>query len=203
MVNVVLDRLPGDYCETVVACLPQQQLTSIKFGLCSEMDMTQLLLPCSQLEELEIGKDCQMVMTPTALEPGDVFLPNLKNLRVTSCCLGQGSSLFETARPLLNRVELNCVHFDIQEVGDQRWEDLPDLWPNLEYLTLHRVQGLTAAKLIHILSRLTRLKVARLPKDVLQPVEQKLLLTRFQFLKFFNGNSSTECCYQLQVEEEQ
>ena len=95
------------------------------------------LVHCKKLEELCIWNCKGIVKTgvKTLSLQAKEFLPRLKKLS-TSCCLRQGSRLFEVERPALSNVDLQCSHFGISSATDCNLCDLPQLWPNLKELNL-------------------------------------------------------------------
>ena len=141
------------YCEAVLAALGHL-LLSVTWE--NENDLS-LLIPCTQLEELEIKsfKEPKKILTD--------FLPNLKKLVVNGGCLGAFMRTFETFRPSLTHVRLNCAHFG-KNGSLFKWEDLPLLWPNLENFSLEKhSKSLPLYKVRDIFTQFRHLKSLNLP----------------------------------------
>ena len=122
----------------------------------------------------DISWPSSFISLPTDLH----FLPKLKTLS-SRCCFGPCSSLLKTIpRPSLTHLSLYCSHFGIPEsiTGQVKtWQDVPDLFPNLQLLSLNRADGLTLEKLLEIVPRLASLRHLELPKDLLNSEEQQQL----------------------------
>jgi hypothetical protein len=67
---------------------------------------------------------------------GNTFLPNLKELKISSTCLDYWSRLFECHRPSLTKLKLSCFHIGLSSMSPFNWSDAPVLWPNLKELGL-------------------------------------------------------------------
>ena len=145
----------------------KDQLLSISWD--NDNDLA-ILAPCTKLEELEI-RDGEG--DPTPVEP-EYFLPNLKKL-VVDRCLGDFSRAFESARPTLTEVHLNCCHFglacysgsgpsgDEWELVSKEWEEVANMWPNIEDFTfIHENEELTFLKVRDVFPRLNKLKSLKL-----------------------------------------
>ena len=131
------------------------------------------LIPCVNLENLLI--DCRIAVTETeGLIRPDVFLPNLKKLQVESCLNSLSRRLMETPRPSLKQLSLTCAHFGIQAASGIQWEDVPDLWPNIQELSFRSSQGLTMDTLCDIIPRFNDLQKLKFPfKMFRQPSEEE------------------------------
>jgi len=139
---------------------------NMEFEVCN-INLLDLVL-CTNLEVLDFGFGCELDSTPeSALDQinqgGTMFLPNLKELTV-GCCMGKSSRLIETIRPSLTKVDLLCCHLENPLVDDlSNWEDLPDLWPNIQELGMETAYGLTMDMLRRIVPRLKSIQVFSLP----------------------------------------
>lgn len=144
--------LSPEYCKAVVAGLGAQ-LRSVKWQ--SHIDLS-VLAPCTGLEELEINSLFKITSMPIL---NGEFLPNLRKLS-SNQCLNEFGPTFETFRPSLTEVRLHCAHFGCdQQVSGCNWEDLPQLWPNLEHFTLMQYnEDLTSSKASQIFPQLKKLK---------------------------------------------
>ena len=143
------------------------QLESLEFNYCTDIDMKEVLL-CCKLESLIIDSRCKLLMEPGSppidCGPPSSFLPCLKKLQ-SAICLGQFSCLFESERPLLNDVNLCCLHFGIARTTESvGWKDLPKMWPNLEVLNVVST-GLSLPNLLNLAPQFKSLKRIRIKKD--------------------------------------
>jgi hypothetical protein len=160
--TVTFDDLSPEYCEAVAAGLGAQ-LLSVIWNNCNDLS---LLAPCTRLEELEIRSVDEETMTHYL---NGEFLPNLRKLSTYHCCLRQFGRTFETVRPSLTEVRLDCAHFGCdQQVSVCNWEDLPRLWPNLEHFSFIQYnEHLTMNSARHIFPQLKKLKSVNLPIETM------------------------------------
>ena len=152
--------LSPEYCEALVAALGDQ-LLSVTWKTDNDLS---LLAPCAHLEELIVKSVSDTPMrTPFLTEN---FLPGLEKL-ITNRCLFSFGRTFETVRPSLTQVQLNCAHFDCDEVSVCKWEDLPHLWPNLQHFSLYQHnQYLELDDMCKIFPHLKKLKSLVLPIEI-------------------------------------
>ena len=162
--------VPTEYRRSLLNHLGHQ-LTLLYFLWCSNIDPIAELLPCTQLDNL-IFKDSSFIPRPSlhhCVSDADnhQFLPNLEKLTTSSTCLGDWSSLFECPRPLLTHLILSCSHIGIESKSPLfDWHNIPEMWPNLQYLAILNTLNLTLDKLKGILILLNKLKEAHLPSKI-------------------------------------
>ena len=168
---MTFDRVPREFTRAVLSSLGDQ-LQKVKFRDQSQIDPFQLL-QFPQLEKLIIGAYCEVnPLTPGNPLDFDCFLPKIEEI-YSGSCFGPWSFLFEMGtKSSLTRLDLMCSHFGNPEsLLHMQWEDIPDLWPNLQKLRLLRVEGLTLEKLLDIIPRLPFLEELLLPNNLLKPEE--------------------------------
>lgn len=108
------------------------------------------------------------------------FLPRLREF-VIDVCLGNWSHLFETSRPTMKYLSINCVHFGITGGSDNSWDDVPSLWPKLEELRLwYPSKSLTFDKMCQVIPQMTFLSYVRLPYGTLQSDEEEVASNDFE-----------------------
>ena len=172
-----LNGIPAEYRKFIVTSNigPRLKFLSLSYEE-RNPDLMADLAPCTALERLFIHKiKGQKKMPPAATQFITEHLPNLREL-TTFCCLGQSSRLFEVAIPSLRSLQLNCAHFGIVVGSDEKWKDLPRLYPNLEALVLRRpCEKLTLNTLHFIAKHLPKLNYVSLPRAMLQSDEDKLM----------------------------
>ena len=131
MAQIDFQEVPALYRQAVLLSCTGRQLLNINFFICTGIDITLEVLPCSQLQEFSIAYDCTLGSSPIdpTLQP-DRFLSNLKKMCI-SVCLGKESPFFHLKLPSLTELSLNCCHLDVPSKLPLRWTDVPNLWPNL------------------------------------------------------------------------
>ena len=103
----------------------------------------------------------------------------MKLILITSFCLGLSiwpfvlalagtevsRRLLESTRMRFTHLDLwDCAHFGLQGVCEIPWNNVPELWPQLEKLTLHYPHVLTLDTLAAIIIRFKHLKTSRIPR---------------------------------------
>ena len=186
------------------------KLMKLKFRNDSTIDPYQLFF-CPQLESLVIGSYCNIwPLSPAELPTGLPFLPNLQKLTSTSC-FGPWSALIELMpKPSITHLNLYCSHFGIPESitgAIKSWKDGPDLFPNLQILSLYRADGLSLGELLDIVPRLTSLQELEIPKDLLNAEELQLLRDESSSISIGFANPrgldiyNKNCCYLVPEED--
>ena len=149
-------------------------------------------MPFDCLESLILSEGCGMatidsLRTLSALSVP--FLPILNRLVVSGTCLGDWSRLFECNRPSLNTLFLSCSHIGIASKSPFNWEDIPNLWPNLQCLHLDKTTGLTVNKLRDIIPLFHHLAALSLPDRMIESPEDRqraFLLSMFLRYRLFS-----------------
>ena len=163
--------LSAEYCKAIVASLGSQLLSINWKDKVDDVDFA-LLGPCTQLEELEIHATVNCSRLNNKFIVIEDFLPKLKKL-VSECCLVTYMLAFESVRPTLTEVRLNCAHFGACYDDDDddahplcEWEDVPNRWPNLENFSLEKYNkrlSLNLNEMRDIFPRFKNLKSLILP----------------------------------------
>lgn len=152
-------KVPSEYREVFLASFGHQ-LSSIKLAKCYQFDPA-AFARFTKLEELEV--EFNVKAPPLTSRTANNFLPNLRKL-VVNRCLCSFSPTFETFRPSLTEVRLVCAHFGNGDVSSFNWEDLPQLWPNLEHFSfIHRSNSLTLDQVREIFPQFKKLNSLCLP----------------------------------------
>ena len=141
---VKFNEVPPDYRRAILSVLGHQ-LKSLEFASFSiEIDITNELLPYSQLQELFILSLCSFLPpVPTDEFPSaSAFLPNLNTLKSYSS-LEDWSPLFECYTPTLTTLRLMFTQLNIPSRSQFNWIDVPKLWPNVRKLRIHRAEDLS------------------------------------------------------------
>lgn len=169
-----LEGIDAGYCRALLTTYGDRFLR-IQFHV-SSFNLLHLV-PCTKLQVLSFDHSCSLITPESAVQDinKDVtnFLPNLQKL-AAGCCLGKSSRLFETRRPSLTKVDLLCCHLENPLVHDlSSWDDLPNLWPNIEELKITTVHGLTLDKLRRFVPLLESIKFLSLsaPSKEVMPTE--------------------------------
>jgi hypothetical protein len=133
--NVKFYDVSAAYRQAVLSVIGSRLLV-LYFFHCDNIDVASELFPCSKLEDLFINASSTVspITTESAIA-AERFLPDIKILFLTSCSPDL-QRLFETPRPSLTTLILNCIHFGIQKASSCHWTDLPQLWPNLKSLVI-------------------------------------------------------------------
>ena len=212
--KVTFNELSPEFTRTALSSLGGQ-LQKLKFRNNSTIDPYQLFF-CPLVQNLVIGSYCNVwSLSPADLPTGLPFLPILGSMNSTSC-FGPWSALIEIMpKTSLTHLSLYCSHFGIPESitgAIKSWKDVPDLFPNLQVLSLYRADGLTLEILLDVIPRLTSLQLLELPKDLLNLEELQQLKKElncgessisFDFanprgISLYNKN----CCYLIPEEED-
>ena len=182
--EIIFYKISDEYRKVVLNCIDADQIHTMKFVNCKDIDPITELLPCTSLEKLAIWNSGFLPFddaSASALRdsPEDQtnysqFLPNLKNFATYNSCLGECSPLFECHRPSLTALILSCSHIGISSTP-LNWEDIPDLWPNLESLHLDKTSGLSIKMVSQILPRLVHLQTLGLLQSMLSSAEDRCL----------------------------
>jgi len=91
-----------------------------------------------------IDNHCQVIEAADEIDSHDVFFPRLKQLTIYSCLVTEVSRrLLQSARMRFTHLELCCAHFGLKGVCEIPWNNVPELWPQSEKLTLDYPHGLT------------------------------------------------------------
>lgn len=194
--RVNFDSVPFYYRRAVLSILGHQ-LEALEFSSFShDIDVVKEIFPYSQLQELRISDNCEVVQPPSSynLPSATDFLPRLKRLEI-DICLGQWSPLFECHRPGLLIFSSACPHFGVPSRGIFRWTDVPELWPGLQKLNLSTRQGLTVDMLREIVFQLEHLEGLTLRGKMFSSITEKPLIKKFQE-ELKNQNRLTEIEFQ-------
>ena len=165
------DHSSTEYRRAVIASLGGQ-LLSVKYKYCSGLDWAEMV-SCNRLQELEIESCTDDKPTSSMPINAKTFLPRLRKF-IIDVCLGEWSRLFETSRPTMKDLSINCVHFGIAGASDKNWDDVPCLWPKLEELRLwYPSKSLTYDKMCQVIPQMASLSSVRLPYGTLRSEEEE------------------------------
>lgn len=206
VVQLRFNRVPALYREAIWDSINELQLRSLWFYQCKNIDVMRLST-CFQLEVLELTLGCTILPTspPATLKP-DQFLPLLEILHIFGTCLGKWSRLFETHRPVLTKVSLNCTHFGITPISRFTWSDLPLLWPNLtKWNLLSHVKDLPIDQLPQLIDQWKSLNEVylQIPKSLPTPREKEQLINNPRAYLDRNGRLSSVTATLHEVDDDE
>ena len=161
-----MGRVPAAYRQRLLSNTGGH-LRKMKMHYCTNIDPIVELMPCTQLESLELNmSSLELRPTHCLIDANANFLPSLVNLKTSVTCLGDWSSLFECPRPLLTNLSLSCSHIGIASKSPLfDWHNIPEMWPNLQSLTILSTLNLTLDKLQTILN-LKKFETVVLPSKI-------------------------------------
>lgn len=196
MDKIVANKIPQTYLRSVIEAL-KVNLKTMEFKGIKDLQIANLV-PLANVDMLVIGLGCQMKVLPTEMEGTfDIaVLPCLKKL-TTECCLPLAfSDLFECHRPLLTELHLNCCHIGVRRYGnDFTWDDVPNIWSNLQKLSLRCVDSsLTMRKLQQIVPMFEHLTELKIPSSIIRSQDDNRIadeMRNFFTLKFFPSEVNT------------
>ena len=165
---ISMSHVKADYRQLLLSHIGGH-LHKMKFFYCFNIDPIAELLHCAELKNLEI-KISSFIPHPShrfGIDAENQFLPSLENLKTSETCFGDWSSLFECPRPSLTHLILSCSHIGIASKSPLfDWHNIPEMWPNLQYLAILSTLNLTLDKLDVILNQFNKLKLVILPTKV-------------------------------------
>ena len=183
MVDVTFVNISLDYRKIFLAIIGPQLRKLTIFGY-DPIDATTDLLPCSELEELNIFTNILPLSSESSSIEKNNFLRCLKVLD-SSHCLHNVSHLLETSRSSLTHFSCHSLHIGIPESNSScTLTDIPKLWPNLETFSINSIsKGMTikhVRQMEYIIPHLQKLNHLMLPLAK----EEKKETLEAQFEKF-------------------